>query len=179
MAQTFALQPIGRTARVTLYGLTALNIVLAVLVALTVDVAAHPLVMWFAILSTVAIAGLFAWFAMAQRHSSVTIGEHEVVVRVPLYGRSIPLSRLDAASVSKVSLPADAKFRLTWRTNGLGVPGYQLGWFKTQGAGSMLAALSSDNAVTWQTADAYGVLLSVADGDGFVAALKGACARVG
>ncbi len=68
--------------------------------------------------------------------------------------------------------------RLTWRTNGLGVPGYQLGWFQSVGAGKILAALTAKNAVTFQTKSGFAVLLSVIDNAGLERALLGAAPKV-
>jgi len=64
------------------------------------------------------------------------------------------------------------RYRLTLRTNGLSVPGYQVGWFRTQGAGRVLAAISGNDLVVWQTRDDYGVVVSAQDGDRLIEALR-------
>lgn len=133
----------------------------------------QPVAMGLAAVTTWATAGLFLWFAVAQRRSVVAVGDGQVKISIPLYGRTIALNRVVPDSVRVVSLPGDAAYKLTWRTNGLGLPGYQLGWFRAKGAGKVLAAVTSGEVVAFQTVDDYAVLLSVADRAGLERALLG------
>ena len=100
-----------------------------------------------AALTTWATAGLFLWFLVAQRRSVVVVGDGQLKITIPLYGRTIALDRVMPGSVRAVSLPGDETYRLTWRTNGLGLPGYQLGWFRARGAGKVLAAVTSGEVI--------------------------------
>jgi hypothetical protein len=52
------------------------------------------------------------------------------------------------------------------------VPGYQLGWFRTEGEGRVLAAISGGDFVVCQTRDDFGILVSAQDCDGLIAALR-------
>ena len=109
--------------------------------------AIQPEVMMLAALTTWATAGLFLWFLVAQRRSVVVVGDGQLKITIPLYGRTIALDRVMPGSVRAVSLPGDETYRLTWRTNGLGLPGYQLGWFRAKGAGKVLAAVTSGEVI--------------------------------
>lgn len=173
MSQTVRITPAGRTAVISLAAISAFCLGLAVVVYLVLRPFA-PLVAWFAILPTIAIAALMGWFAVAQANSSVTIGPSSVDLRLPLYSRSIPLADVVADSVRTVTLEKGDDYRLTWRTNGLAVPGYQLGWFRTAKVGAVLAAVTHGPNVAWQTRKDFGVILSVEDPDTLLAALGAA-----
>lgn len=175
MAQNFPIAPAKPAATLSLLAIAA-GCGLAAMAAVTI-LQSQPIVASLAATTCLGLALLFAWFALAQRWSSISIDDRLIELRVPLYGRSVPLDDIVAGSQAKVTLPSDSKFKLAWRTNGLSVPGYNLGWFRTQGAGTALAALTGAEAVTWSTRSGYAVLLSVADADAFLAALGKAMSR--
>lgn len=152
--------------------IVALNVALAAYTGLHLE--SQPVMMAIASATTAALAILFARFAVAPRHSSVTVTGQTVQSRIPFYGRTIPIDRLNTGRASKVSLRRDDPHQLTWRTNGLGVPGYQVGWFRTRGAGRALAVVTSRDVVTCPTLDGYTLVFSVADRDGFIATLRAA-----
>lgn len=177
MTQSFRLRPAGLAALATLFAVGGFCLLLGIVLWTSRSV--HPPIMSLAALSTVATAALFIWFAVAQRHSSVAIEDNQLRIGIPLYGRTIPLDRVVPGSVRNLSLRGDDSYRLTWRTNGLGVPGYQLGWFRDQGAGNggadkVLAAITGDDVLAFRTKDDYAVILSVTDGAGLERAMRAA-----
>src|SRR5262249_26645013 len=118
------------------------------------------------------LASLFAWFAVTQRRSAVIVTTRDVTLNIPIYGRRMALDRLIPDNLGKVTMKEPDRYRLTLRTNGLSVPGYQVGWFRTQAAGRVLAAVSGNDLVVWQTRDDYGVVVSAQDGDRLIEALR-------
>jgi hypothetical protein len=120
------------------------------------------------------LAALFAWFAFAQRRSTITITDYHIILQAPIYGRTMERDHLIANSLRKLTMKEPERYRLALRTNGVSVPGYQLGWFRTKGAGRVLAAISGNDLVVWQTSDDYGVIVSPEDRDGLIAALSAA-----
>ena len=127
-----------------------------------------------AALLPMAIAGLFLWFLLAQRHSRIEVSDNAINIRIPLYGRTITADQIVPGSVHVVSMTRGTPYRLTWRTNGLGVPGYQLGWFRSAGAGKILPALTTKSAVAFRTTSGFAVLLSMIDATGLERALHDA-----
>lgn len=172
MTQVFPIQSIGRAARVSLLSVAAFTAILAVIVWSARAV--HPVVMTGAALLALATAVLFLWFMLAQRGSRIEVSDSAIDIRIPLYGRSIGRDQIVPGSVRTVSVAQDTPYRLTWRTNALGVPGYQLGWFRSAGAGKILAALTTKNAIAFQTKAGFAVLLSVRDPVGLERVLGGA-----
>ena len=175
MAMSFQVQPIGRAAMVSL---ALISCACAALAALTwASRSTQPETMLIATVVSLSLAGLFAWFGFAQAKSSITIDEQTLVLRLPMYGRTIGLDRLSPESLPRVNADTGAPYQLSWRTNGLSVPGYNLGWFQTKTAGKVLAAMTRDDAVACKTKDGYSILVSIADADGFVSAVRQALTR--
>lgn len=113
---------------------------------------------------TIAIGILFLWFAYTASNLSASIEESALQIDVPIYGRSIPLANLDVASARSVDLEQSPELRLRIRTNGIGLPGYAVGWFKLRNGEKALAALTSrDNVLYIQTTEGYSLLLSVSE----------------
>ncbi|MFM2422714.1 MAG: hypothetical protein RL291_1244 [Pseudomonadota bacterium] len=170
MTQSFAIKPARPMAIVLLAAIAASCWLLAYVIA----TALPPLsiVTWSAVITCIGLGVLFAWFAVAQRWSTLTIEDRQLFVRLPLFKRSFPIGDIVEGSPSKVDLQRDSEFRLAWRTFGLSVPGYHLGWFRTTGERVVLAAVTGNDAVSWVTKDGNAVLLSLTDSDAFLANLK-------
>lgn len=116
-----------------------------------------------------AIAGLFGWIAWYSSRSTLMVQDGALVLRVPMYGRSIPVERIDIERAAVVSLDRTSPRRPTSRTNGVGIPGYSVGWFRlADGSKALLAVTDRDRVVDLPTSDGYSVLVSVADPDGFL-----------
>ena len=120
-------------------------------------------------LVTLFIGAMFAWFAFTASSLTVSVDDGALQIRVPFYGRSIPVSRLDAESAQIVNLKESSDLRLRARTNGIGLPGYAVGWFRLGNGEKALAALTAKNQVLYiQTTLGYSLLLSLADPDRFL-----------
>jgi hypothetical protein len=113
---------------------------------------------------TIAIGILFLWFAYTASNLSASVEESTLQIDVPIYGRSIPLANLDVACARSVDLEQSPELRPRIRTNGIGLPGYAVGWFKLRNGEKALAALTSrDNVLYIQTTEGYSLLLSVSE----------------
>lgn len=126
-----------------------------------------------------AIAALFGVFLFGASRMTLTVTETELRLKAPMYGSSAPLELVDASGVRAVNLDTETALRPTVRSNGLGLPGYLLGWFRVpQGAGgaasgSMLVAVTDRSRVVFiPLADGSAWMLNVDDGKGVVAQLK-------
>ena len=174
MTQSFKLASMNTGASAWLMGISAACAMFAI--APMMMFPAHPLVMSIVAIPMLGLAALFAWFLLASRRNSVSVDANGLVLRVPFYGRKIAIDRLVDGESESISTARTEAVRLKWRTNGLGVPGYSLGWFRTQGGVKALAAISSEEVTVVRTKDDYLMILSVNDRDGFLAALRGAVA---
>ena len=120
-------------------------------------------------LVTLLIGAMFTWFAFTASSLTVSVDDGELRVRVPFYGRSIPVTSLDAASAQIVNLTESTDLRLRTRTNGIGLPGYAVGWFRLGNGEKALAAVTTRHQVLYiRTTLGYSLLLSLADPDRFL-----------
>ncbi len=171
----FALQPLKPASRTWLAAISASCVILAVVCFARIGFAPATAVVAILVFATlISQAAFFAWIGAGVARAHVSVEGNHVVLSMPLYGRSIDLDRIDAASLSKVDLNQAEALKPTWRTNGLSVSGLNLGWFRTRGAGKTLMAMTGSDAVTWKTRDGYAVVVSVRDGDGLMRAMQSA-----
>lgn len=116
-----------------------------------------------------ALAIGFGWMTVSATRPSVVVNETTLTLKAPFYGRSIDLShiRFEEARVGNVDSRSDV--RPTRRTNGLGLPGLGVGWFKLANGDKALVALSSrDRVVYIPTDDGYSLLFSVERPEAFL-----------
>ncbi|MGD9906793.1 MAG: PH domain-containing protein [Vicinamibacterales bacterium] len=89
------------------------------------------------------------------------------------YGRTIPWTELRGHDARRVEFAAEPGLAPQSRTMGTGLPGYQAGWFRLQnGERALLFLTDRRRAVYVPTTAGYSVLVSPADPDAFLAALR-------
>lgn len=122
----------------------------------------------------VIVAAIFAWFAVGQARSTIEIAGGELRLNVPIYSRAVPLARIAADGIGPVTLSPGSGYAYATRTNGLGLPGYQLGWFRTRERGRVLVAVTTPDVLAIPTLDDYTLLVSVEEPDRVRRALEAA-----
>ena len=131
---------------------------------------------WFLIIVGIVllvVVLLIALLALSCRHASLEVSPEGVRIHGWPYGRNIPLASLALDDVRTINLETDKEFRPSWRTNGIGLPGYSAGWFKLKNGKKALAFITNRTRLAYiPTTEGYAVLLSVEDPDALVAALK-------
>lgn len=111
----------------------------------------------------------FGWLATSAGRPAVTVNSSEFVLKAPFYGRAIGLTHLDLESARVVNLDSGTDLRPTRRTNGVGLPGLGLGWFKLASGEKALAAITSRQRVVYiPTDEGYALLLSVERPEAFL-----------
>lgn len=166
----FLLEPAGRMAVGTLFGIAVFLDILAVVMLVTGGVFTIGTVI--GLLVILSVSSLFFLFAVAQRSSRIVLNEQELHLQVPLYGRRIPLASINSSQARPVNNLASSPYQLKWRRNGLGVPGYSLGWFSSQGKGRILASVTTSRALAIPTRDDYTLLVSAKDPDALTRRLR-------
>ena len=130
----------------------------------------------FGVVMVVLIVGLvamFASFGYQARHATFTLADTGLQIGPGLYSRTIPKASVDFTGVRAMDLNVEKNYQLKWRTNGTGMPGFSVGWFKLQNSEKALAFITNRSSVVYiPTTDNYSVLLSVKDAANMVAALK-------
>ncbi len=116
---------------------------------------------------------MLAWVAWSAKHSRVEVTDQSLRLVGDLWGRSIPLRSLDLPAARVVTLDSDSQYRPAARTFGTGLPGYASGWLRLRNGEKALAYLtSSEGVVHIPTSDGYSLLLSVADPEALLGALR-------
>jgi hypothetical protein len=89
------------------------------------------------------------------------------------YGRSIPSGQIRGQDAKRVDFATEPDLAPKWRTMGTGLPGYQAGWFRLKnGEKALLYLTDRSRAVYVPTTAGYGLLLSPADPDRFLSAVR-------
>lgn len=119
------------------------------------------------------VTALFATSAVAARTARFEVSPEGLRLRGDLYGRLIPAAELRVDEARRVDLTTNAELTPRLRTFGTGVPGYQAGWFRLRnGEKALLYLTDRSRAVYVPTTAGYSVMVSPADPDGFLAALR-------
>lgn len=116
---------------------------------------------------------LFVYLAWTSRHADFEVSPSGLALNGGVYGRTIPAADLDARNAHATDLTADSAHTLSWRTNGIGLPGFAGGWFKLRDGERALAFITDKHRVAYiPTRKGYAVLVSVADPEALVAAIQ-------
>lgn len=127
-----------------------------------------------------AVLGLMLYSVYSLYNLRVLVGEEAIEVKGDLYGRRIPLSRLRLDQARVVDLQRETDYALASRTNGIGLPGYNSGWFKLRNGEKALAFVTQTQRVALvPTKEGYTLLLSVEPAERFLETLKASSADRG
>ena len=116
-----------------------------------------------------AMAMGFGWLATSATRPSIKVDETALTLKAPFYGRSIDLPRIRFEEARVVNVDSSSDVRPTLRTNGIGLPGLGIGWFKLANGEKALVALSSrDRVVYVPTDEGYSLLFSLERPEAFL-----------
>lgn len=121
---------------------------------------------------------LFVYLAWTARHASFEVSPDGLAIHGGLYGRTIPAAELDLEGARATDLSSDPSHSLSFRRNGVGLPGYDGGWFQLQDGEKALVFLTDRHRVAYiPTRSGYAVMLSVPNPGDMVRALRQSAAR--
>jgi hypothetical protein len=125
-----------------------------------------------AVLVMLAVSALLVLSVRGSRSARFELGADGLRLRGDLYGRLIPRAELRVSEARRVT-PSDTGLRASTRTLGTGLPGYRAGWFRLEnGEKALLYVTDEARTVYVPTSAGYSVLLSPADPEAFLAALR-------
>lgn len=120
-----------------------------------------------------ALLVLFAYVGTASQRTRFELSSGGLAIRGTLYGRTLPWAALRVEDARVVDLAQDRALRPTLRTNGVGLPGYQAGWFSLGSSGRGLLFLSDrTRVVAVPTTEGYTLLMSARDPEALLVALR-------
>src|SRR5262245_19715900 len=133
---------------------------------------------WLAVPSALVLVVLIVAVAVIMkavsgaRTSTFEVSREGRRIQAEAYGRLIPVGELVADSVQRVDISRGG-LRPAVRVGGTSLPGYRSGWFRlSDGSRALLYVTDPGKVVHIPTRAGYSVLLSVAETDRFVEALR-------
>lgn len=137
-----SLSALGSSALYSLIGLLAGLLVIAVIV-LRKPMPNNAKYASMGIL--LAVFGVFILTLYQSYNSLLTWDDNSVSFNVPLYSQDFTVSDIDWPGAYITDLAVQTSLQPKWRTNGLGLPGYALGWFKlNDGSKALLSVVDSE-----------------------------------
>ena len=112
--------------------------------------------------------------ALGPTRARIELSPAGLALRGDIYGRRlIPAADLRGGAARIVDLDREPELAPKWRTMGTGLPGYRAGWFKLRnGEKALLSLTDPHRAVYVPTSQGFALLLSPAQPDSFLAALR-------
>ena len=120
----------------------------------------------------VALALVFAWSAWGASHSSIKIANDSITVRIPIYGRVVPIANVNVERARVLSVGESEDVKSATRTNGIGLPGYAAGWFKLPNGTRALLSVTQGRVLFIPTTEGYSLWLSVLDPEAALTQLR-------
>lgn len=114
------------------------------------------------------------WMVKASNEVQFEIRTHEIQIRYPFYGKTIAKKDLDLANARLIDLKQEPGFSTSWRSNGVGLFGFQAGWFRLKNKQKVLAFCSDSqqSRVYIPSKQKFGLLLTPKEPEKFLESLK-------
>lgn len=116
---------------------------------------------------------VFGYIFYSTRNATFEVSAEGLRIRGEIYGRLVPRTSLLLEQARILNLDEQPEYALSWRTNGIGLPGYRSGWFRLKNGDKALAFLTArDKVLHLPTSDGYSLMLSTPDPQALLAALR-------
>lgn len=120
------------------------------------------------------ITALFAGIMISAQKIQYEINSHGLIIKNAIfYGRTIPKDDVAIEAIRIINLNEEPAYKPTLRTNGIGMPGFQSGWFRLKNKEKALLFVTSYEKVLYlPTTKNYSLLISVTDPEAMLETLK-------
>ena len=116
---------------------------------------------------------LFFYIGYSTRNTKFIVSPEGLRISGTFYGRFIPRDQMQLTLAKPLDLKNLSEYRPSWRTNGIGLPGYGAGWFRLKNGDKALLFLTDKEHVAYvPTTKGYSLLVSVQEPDRFIESLK-------
>ena len=108
-----------------------------------------------------------------MKNTGISVGDGFLTVNSLFYGGKIPLGDINLDGVKSLNLreERDKDYKVTLRTNGIGLPGYLVGWMRLRNGRKALVYITDRTSVALIPTANFDVLVSTNDFDGLRNAL--------
>lgn len=109
-----------------------------------------------------AVFSMFTLTLYQSFHSQLQWDQTVVDFKVPLYSQTLPTSDIDWQGAFIADLSVEQGLQPKWRNNGVGLPGYSLGWFTLNNdQKALLSVTESKQVIVLPTHQDYVIMVSV------------------
>jgi hypothetical protein len=127
----------------------------------------------FIVVLCLSIVILFGFIIYSSGNAGFILETDGIKIKASLYSRTIPYNIIKKDEIKIINLNENYEFKIGFRSNGIGLPGYLEGWFKMQnGRKALLFVTKKENVVYIPTTKDYNVLLSPIKPEEFINQLK-------
>lgn len=128
---------------------------------------------WWILFGVVVVCLVMAITFLMSRTPKFEVSSEGLRIRRSLFGRTISASELRVGDARAVDFAKSEELRPKWRTMGVGLPGYQAGWFRLHNGEKALVFLSDKTrAVYIPTTAGYSVLVTPDKPEEFLSSLR-------
>jgi hypothetical protein len=112
-----------------------------------------------------AIGALLARMAIGLKRMWLEVLPDAVHIHAPFYGRRVPKSILKLDQAKVLASEAELRERKLGRSNGVGLSGYRVGWFRNRSSGekALLFVTDRQKILNVPTSEGYSLYLSADD----------------
>ncbi len=115
---------------------------------------------------------LFVHFARSARRTRFEISPEGLRIGGNIYGRWIGREELKTGEAKLVDMKQQREYGARWKTNGIGMPGYQAGWFRLRKKEKALLFVTNPREVVYlPTQKGYSLLFSPEEPEEFLKVL--------
>ncbi|MGE5582401.1 MAG: PH domain-containing protein [Bacillota bacterium] len=102
---------------------------------------------------------------------TLEIKDGQLTIKSLFYNTRLDIADIDAAGAKVVSLKRDG-IKIKWRTNGIGLPGLSVGWFRGEGGKYKMYVTDQDQVLLLPTRKGYTILFSTGQGAAIIKELR-------
>ncbi len=126
-------------------------------------------------LAVVAIPVIIAIFVAVMAFSAwkytLEVKDGQLTIKSLFYNTRLNVTEIDLANAKVVSLKRDG-IKIKWRTNGMGLPGLMVGWFRGEGGKYKMYVTNRDQVLFLPTQKGYTILFSTSQGPEIIKELR-------
>jgi hypothetical protein len=119
------------------------------------------------------LVGAFTGIIYLSKKPSVDISNGFLTIKSLFYGKRISIEKINVNGIKQLNLNNDRDYNIKFRTNGIGMPNYYVGWMRLNNGNKALVYLTDKTNVVLIPTNDYDVLISTDDFTGITAALRG------
>jgi hypothetical protein len=113
-----------------------------------------------AALIALALAASFTGMVYFSEKPSIEVGNGFLTIKSLFYGKKIPLGEINVDGIKRLNLNTDRDYAIKFRTNGIGLPNYHVGWMSLSNGNKALTYITDKTNVVLIPTNEYDVLIS-------------------